>query len=112
MAYLNVIDFYISLSEEEMNKGYADIVMKPFFLKYEDVEYFYLFEFKYIKRTQNKKQLAKELKQKIADSNKQLASYENDDTSKKMMHGKPYGNVILKKQIRASELKLLEQQKS
>ena len=99
LAYLNIIDFYISLSEKEMNKGYADIVMKPFYLKYNDIKYAYLFEFKYIKRTTDKKKLAKELKQKILDSKNQLNQYANDDFAKKMMNNAPYGSVILKKGI-------------
>ena len=99
LAYLNVIDFYISLSEEEMNKGYADIVMKPFYLKYNDLKYAYLFEFKYIKRTKNKKLLAKELKQKIKNAETQLKQYADDDFGKKMMSNAPYGDVILKKGI-------------
>ncbi len=99
MAYLNVIDFYISLSEEEMSKGYADIVMKPFYFKYNDLKYAYLLEFKYIKRTKDKKLFEEKLAQKISESKKQLDSYADDDFGKKMMHTPPYGDVILKKGI-------------
>ena len=99
MAYLNITDFYLSLSEEEMSKGYADMVMKPFYLKYLDMKYAYLFEFKYINRTDSKEKLQKELSEKITKSKEQLAKYSSDEYSAKMLHTQPYGEVILKKGI-------------
>ncbi len=99
MAYLNITDFYLSLSEEEMNKGYADIVLKPFYVKYKDIGYSYLFEMKYIKRTENKKELEEKLKKKIEESEEQLKKYSEDEYAKKMMSAEPYGTVKLKKGI-------------
>ncbi|OQY12881.1 MAG: hypothetical protein B6I31_02335 [Desulfobacteraceae bacterium 4572_19] len=99
IAYFNVIDFYISLSEEELNKGYADIVMKPFFEKYNDIKYAYLLELKYIPRMDDEKKLQNAIDKKVKKSKEQLDKYKNDEFSKKMMNLKPYGEVVLKKGI-------------
>ena len=50
LAYLNISDFYISRTEKEMNKGFADIFLEPFLAKYPDLPYLYLIELKYLKR--------------------------------------------------------------
>jgi hypothetical protein len=99
IAYLNLFDFYISTSEEEQNKGYADMIMKPFYLKYKDIQYAYLFEFKYINRTKENIEFEQKMNQKITESKAQLDQYSNDDFAKKMLHLDPYGNVKLKKGI-------------
>jgi len=99
LAYLNISDYYLSLSEEELSKGYADLVLKPFYLRYPDIPYAYLFEFKYIDRTKNKKELQKKIEFKVEESKQQLRNYAADDYSAKMLHTAPYGNVILKKGI-------------
>ncbi len=108
LAYLNIADFYQSCSEEEMNKGYADIVFKPFWQKYSDMKYAYLCEFKYFARIAGFNKLSKVNKEKIVnekckpfivESEKQLAEYADDDFAKKTMHTSPHGNIILKKMI-------------
>lgn len=99
MAYFGLFDFYLSLSEEELNKGYADIVLKPFYLKYPGIKYACLFEFKYIPRTKDEKALKDKLKEKIEGSKRQLAKYSNDSNLEKMMHSGMYGNVAIKKGI-------------
>ena len=33
LAYLSLADFFVTRSELELSKGYADIVMAPFFAK-------------------------------------------------------------------------------
>ncbi|MGM0508921.1 MAG: AAA family ATPase [Fusobacteriota bacterium] len=99
LAYMNVLDFYISLSEEERNKGYADIVLKPFYLKYPDIKYAYLFEFKYISRMNDEEKLQEKIDEKIQESREQLKQYDGDDNAKKMMHTEPYGKVKVKKAI-------------
>ena len=50
LAYLNVTDYYITRTEEEMGKGFVDLYLEPFFAKYDKVKYGYLIELKYIKR--------------------------------------------------------------
>ncbi len=102
MAYFGLFDFYLTLSEEELNKGlrtYADIVLKPFYLKYSDIKYAFLFEFKYIPRTKNTKKLAAGLKERIEQSRKQLLKYAGDRNLEKSMYTGQYGNVTLKKGI-------------
>jgi len=99
LAYFGICDFYLSLSEEELGKGYADMVLKPFWIKYRDIGYAYLFEFKYIPRTEDQNKLEKRLQEKIAQSRDQLSRYGEDDYLKKMLHLAPYGNVKLKKAI-------------
>ena len=99
LVYLNIYDLYIAVSEKEKNKGYADIVLEPFLAKYPDIEYAYLLEFKYIPRSIKDKELEKEVAFKIAEAEKQLSQYANDETARKMLGMEPYGNVKLKKLI-------------
>ncbi len=99
LAYLGICDFYLSLSEEELNKGYADIVLKPFCIKYRDIRYAYLLEFKYIPRTKDQRELERELREKIRKSRKQLTRYGEDAELGKMLSLAPYGQVLLKKAI-------------
>jgi len=76
LAYLNVADYYISRTEVEMGKGFVDLYLEPFFLKYEDIKYAYLIELKYI--TQNKF-TSKVLQEQVNRSrNGQLRQYAND----------------------------------
>ncbi len=99
LAYLNITDFYLSLSEDELSKGFADIVMKPFYLKYPDMKYAYLLELKYINRTDNVNDLKKEISRKVKDATVQLQKYSSDEFSAKMLHTAPFGEVVLKKEI-------------
>lgn len=99
LAYLNITDFYLSLLEAEMSKGYADIVLKPFTIKYPDIPYAYLLELKYIPRTNSAGELRKALEEKISRSRAQLESYRKDDFSARMLSTPPYGKVQLKKAI-------------
>ena len=99
LSFLNIYDFFISASEEEMNKGYADLVMKPFYLKYPDIKFAYLNEIKYLKKELKDKDLEKELQKKILDAKAQLAKYSEDDYAQKMLGLPPYGMVSMKKVI-------------
>ena len=96
LSYLNIIDVYDALTEEEADKGYADLVLKPFFYKYHDAKFGYLIELKYISRNKFTEELKNE---KIEGSKIQLAKYANDDNLKKMMHRPPYGDIEMKKLI-------------
>ena len=96
LAYLNIIDFYISLSEEERAKGYADIVLKPFFYKYPDIPYSWLLEFKYIPRTEDAAKFQQLLDEKLTAARAQLAKYSHDDFSQRMLGLPPYGEVKLR----------------
>ncbi len=99
LAYFGICDFYLSPSEEELNKGYADIVLKPFCIKYRDIQYAYLLEFKYIPRTEDQHARDRRLREKIQKSQAQLAQYGEDTELGKMLSLAPYGQVRLKKAI-------------
>ncbi len=99
LSYLNIYDFYISASEEEMNKGYADLILKPFYIKYREIQYAYLIELKYIKRSVKDKDLDELLQQKIQEASKQLNQYSEDEYARQMLGLPPYGKVSLKKVI-------------
>jgi hypothetical protein len=99
LSFLNIYDFFISASEEEMNKGYADLIMKPFYLKYKDIKYAYLIELKYIKRSVTDNELQKAIQQKIQEAKEKLTKYSEDDYTRKMLGLPPYADVSLKKVI-------------
>jgi hypothetical protein len=91
LAYLNVVDFYITQSEAEMNKGYSDIYLEPFLAKYPDLPYSYLIELKYI----SKKEYSEDKHQKkIKDAQEELDRYAQSDRIKNSV-----GNTQLKKII-------------
>ncbi|MBP7563450.1 MAG: AAA family ATPase [Candidatus Cloacimonetes bacterium] len=99
LSFLNIYDFYISASEEEMNKGYADLIMKPFYIKYKDIKFAYLIELKYIKRSVKEKEFDDLLQQKIQEASNQLKQYSEDEYERQMLGLPPYGMVTLKKVI-------------
>ena len=99
LSFLNIYDFYISTSEEEVNKGYADLIMKPFYIKYKDIKFAYLIELKYIKRSVKDDELQKTVQQKITEAKEQLNKYSEDDYARKMLGLPPYADVTLKKVI-------------
>jgi len=73
MAYLSLSPYYVVKSELELNKGFADILIKPF---NPYVKYVGLLEFKYIKITDKAdKQTIKKLK---LEATEQVNKYEND----------------------------------
>jgi len=75
LAYLSLTPYYIVKSEEEMNKGFSDIWLKPF---NPYVEYVGLLEFKYIKRGE-KEPTQQKIDTLVADAQKQLLDYEKDE---------------------------------
>ncbi|SFV57315.1 Conserved protein [hydrothermal vent metagenome] len=75
LAYLSLTPYYIIKSEKEMNKGFADILLKPF---NPYVEYIGLLEFKYIKKGK-KKPSQKKINTLVAEAKKQLLDYEKDE---------------------------------
>ncbi|MBP7563268.1 MAG: AAA family ATPase, partial [Candidatus Cloacimonetes bacterium] len=99
LSFLNIYDFYISASEEEMNKGYADLIMKPFYIEYKDIKFAYLIELKYIKRSVKDKELEDLLQLKIQEASHQLNQYAEDEYERQMLGLPPYGLVTLKKVI-------------
>ena len=92
LAYLNVVDYYITQSESEMNKGYSDIFMEPFMAKYPDLEYAYLIELKYIARSKYSEKLLQEM---IHDAQDQLDQYVKSDRIQKSIAGTKLIRIIL-----------------
>ena len=73
MAYLSLSPYYVIKSELELNKGFADILIKPF---NPYVKFVGLLEFKYIKLSDKAdKKTIKKLKKEAIE---QLNKYEND----------------------------------
>jgi hypothetical protein len=73
MAYLSLTPYYIIKSELELNKGFVDILIKPF---NPYVKYVGLLEFKYIKLTEKAdKKIVEKLK---LEATTQLNNYESD----------------------------------
>ena len=75
LAYLSLTPYYVVKSENELNKGFADILLKPL---NPYVEFVGLLEFKYIKRGE-KKPTQKAIDSFVEDAKKQLNNYEKDE---------------------------------
>ncbi len=75
LAYLSLTPYYIIKSEEELNKGFADILLKPF---NPYVEYIGLVEFKFIKR-EKKRPTKIKIDKLVQDAKEQLDTYQKDD---------------------------------
>jgi hypothetical protein len=82
MAYLNISDYFITESEKEAGKGYADLFLQPFLAAFPDMEYSYLIELKYLSKSEFTE---KKLENKIKDAKNQLAKYSDDDKLKKIV---------------------------
>ena len=96
LVYLNLSNYYGVISEDELNKGYADILVYP---RNEYVKYFALIEIKYISRskpkpedtgttssqisdTQNSRPDTQDIKSMIEKAKEQLEQYEQDELLK------------------------------
>ncbi|NEW59850.1 AAA family ATPase [Sulfurovum sp. bin170] len=75
LAYLSLTPYYVIKSENELNKGFADILLKPF---NPYVEFVGLLEFKYIKRGK-KKPTQKEIDILVHKAQNQLDDYQKDE---------------------------------
>ena len=91
-AYLSLIDYYLIEMEREMNKGFADLYLEPFWEKDEDVLYGYLIELKYIKRSE--KPAGKLMEKLRQDAKDQLEQYALDEKIKKKFRQKKDGKLI------------------
>jgi hypothetical protein len=92
LAYLSLTPYYVIKSEEELNKGFADILLKPF---NPYVKYVGLLEFKYLKR--GKKKPSKiQVKQAIEQATAQLDHYQHDElVTQYTDHGLTLQKVVL-----------------
>ena len=50
-AYLNITDYYVFHTEQELNKGFADICLEPLLVRYPGIAHGYVVEIKYLKRS-------------------------------------------------------------
>ncbi len=75
LAYLNVTDYYITRSEEETGKGFADLYLEPFLSKYPDIGYAYLIEVKYMTRCEFSEE---KMKEQLESAEIQLRKYAAD----------------------------------
>jgi hypothetical protein len=99
---LGMLDIYITESEKEFNKGFADLWLVPFNEKYRNIKlipFAYLIEFKYIKKAVEGKELENTIQKMIAEATEQLAQYSDDINAKRIVGLKPHGEVTLKKLI-------------
>jgi hypothetical protein len=80
LAYLSLTPYYVIKSEEELNKGFADILLKPF---NPYVKYIGLAEFKFIKRTETPTK--EKIEALIDDAKKQLETYQKDELVEKYL---------------------------
>ena len=74
LAYLSLTPYYVIKSENELNKGFADILLKPF---NPYVEYVGLMEFKFIKRGETSTQ--KKIDALVKEAKEQLDDYKEDE---------------------------------
>ena len=72
-AYLGMIDQFLLHSEYELNKGYADLYLEPFVAQYPDVQFGYVLELKYLKRSETLDESV--LANKVAEAVLQLHGY-------------------------------------
>jgi len=74
LAYLSLTPYYVIKSEAELNKGFADLLLKPL---NPYVEYVGLVELKYIKRSE--KATPSLIEKLITEAKEQLTKYESDE---------------------------------
>jgi hypothetical protein len=98
LIYFSLDNFFVIKTEQELNKGKADIVMLPN-PKIPEINYAYLIEFKYIKKSVTENALPETLEKTITQAQVQLMQYDQDDNFKKLHGMKPHGKIELKKLI-------------
>ena len=52
-AHLSLSQYFLLHSEYELNKGYADLYLEPFVAQYSDMQFGYVLELKYVKRSES-----------------------------------------------------------
>lgn len=77
IAYLNLTNHYVIHPEYEMNKGFADLYLEPFFVQYKEMTTSYILELKYIPRGA-KAPSKPAIKKKYDEALAQLSLYAQD----------------------------------
>ncbi|GAB6160990.1 hypothetical protein JCM12298_01490 [Desulfothermus naphthae] len=85
-AYISITDYFIVHLERELNKGFADLYLKPFYEKNQKVRFGYLIEIKYIPRRE--KLTENILNKKREEAKKQILKYAQDDIISRKSHTK------------------------
>jgi hypothetical protein len=91
LAYLSIASYFIAKSEKELNKGFADIFLKPFNNPY--VNYFALIEFKYINK--DEKATKQKIEKLTKEAKEQLETYAKDDLVKEYLSQATLKKVIM-----------------
>jgi hypothetical protein len=81
LAYLNVTDYYLTWSERELGKGFADLYLEPFLARFPDMRYGYLIELKYITHGEFSDAA---LHSSIKEAKRQAMQYADDERIRKM----------------------------
>ena len=94
-VYLGLGTLYNVYPEKELNQGYADLVLVPLPVQYPGIKYSYLVEFKYIKSTEDGKDISQDAIKKLREEAEgQLNRYSADEKFKKAI-----GSTTLKKLV-------------
>jgi len=112
LAYFLISDLYITKSEPEYQKGYADLALIPFLGKYTDIPYAYLIEFKYLKTKTPLKKEHENIQKAVEEAQKQLLQYEQSLHLQKDLMKIKSQKVTLKKIVvvfKGAELKYCEE---
>ncbi|MCY4602733.1 MAG: PD-(D/E)XK nuclease domain-containing protein, partial [Gemmatimonadetes bacterium] len=72
-AYLSLSQYFLLHSEYELNKGYADLYLEPFVAQYPDMQFGYVLELKYLKRSESLDESV--VAAKVQETVRQLRSY-------------------------------------
>jgi hypothetical protein len=93
-VYLGLSPVYNVYSEKEMSQGFSDLVMVPLLIQYPELKYSYLMEFKYIKPSENEKEIPQKIQRLKEEAEIQLNRYSSDEKFQKSL-----GQTVLKKLI-------------
>ena len=72
-AHLSLSQYFLLHSEYELNKGYADLYLEPFVAQYSDMQFGYVLELKYLKRSASLNESV--VADKVQEAVLQLRSY-------------------------------------
>ncbi len=72
-AHLSLSQYFLLHSEYELNKGYADLYLEPFVAQYSDMQFGYVLELKYLKRSASLNESV--VADKVHEAVEQLRSY-------------------------------------
>ena len=92
LAYLNVTNFFLTWSEREMGRGFADLYLEPFLARYPDMRFGYLIELKYIPRGEFNQA---RLREKVQKAEAQLRKYAADERIQDTFQDVTLKNLVL-----------------